>query len=697
MTAPARTSLTRRGKAAAPRRQTIVSPLEIQRLSSGDTRVPDPIEFTLSDRYLGKDRIYPRQGTMLKVIFLRDDMLTDFDLEVIGEWEETFKRTGNEGVSPQILERIRINKAAGRPWFREVLGVIGRRGGKGHIGGIAGAYVLWNFMHRPGGPQHYYGIDPNKRLTSLVFAGKKEQAVANQWRDLTETIIHAPCFGPYLSRTQAERVSVMAPTDVLRMQEMLLAGVDLQSDPATFEILPSASTMMAGRGPASFMLHFDEMAHIVATGANRSAEEIYSAATPSLDQFGLDGFIYEGSSPWQMVGQFYENWKNAIALEEDGKTPSFPEMVMFQLPSWGPYEDWDRAHEIPMRPARLILLPGIPTKAKGKKKTKESPAREVPARCYPKIRSAIQTYDEQMRQLEKANPEAFAVERRSHWAQSLAAYLNAKKIEEAFGPWKGKPLLMTTGGPLSVTYAAHGDPSKVGDNFGFAIAHTEPGDESTHGIPHVVFDVLKAWRPSDFDDGQIDYLLIQEELQEKYIRRFRPSVLTFDQFNSVHTIGLLNKYVRDHGFPKQIRIYERTATHTSNWREAEMFKAALNMGLIHLPRYDAEGNYSDDAELAELELRFLEEKNGRVDHPSSGPVQTKDIADAIMAVTFHLIGEHVAAFLGQQFGQAGIGGAAKGGTLAARVPSESAHTRLAKATSVRRPNAGNPARGMRRR
>lgn len=660
----------RGGRKQLESRKALLTPFQVTNLVHGasvhpspnpvdNARVPDPIEFVMSPHFLDKGTLYPRQGTMIKIITLRDDLFTDYDLDVIGRWEETFRQTGNEGVSPGVLDRIRINKEVGRPWFHEVDGVIGRRGGKGHIGALVGAYVLWNYMHRPGGPQEYYGIDRDKRLTAIVFAGKKEQAIANQWRDLTNTIASGPCFAPYISRHLGSMMTILAPSDLLRIQKQRLTGVETDNDPATFEILPSSSTLMAGRGPASFLQYFDEMAHIIATGSNRDAESLYSSATPSLDQFGKDGFIFAGSSPWQMQGQYYKNWQQAIQMEEDG-SPAYPERLMFQLPSWGPYEDWERSERIPLVPPTVARIDLAPAKAKVKAKT-EIAKRQMQVRTYPHIKRPVQVYDDQMKQLERANPDTFAVERRSHWAEALDSYLNAAKVKEIFGPYKGRTLTMTLRGPLTIYYAGHGDPAKVNDNFGFAIAHTEPGDESTGGLPHVVFDVLASWKASDFEDHLIDYSAVQDQI-ENYISRFTIDHLTFDQFNSVQMIGRLNEYVKNTGFPKSISIYERTATHNSNWREAETFKAAVYMGLIHAPMLDEYGEHSEAAELAELELRFLVESNGRVDHQTSGPVQTKDVADAMMAVTYHLIGEQMGAYLKKALGEARIGLSAQGGT-----------------------------------
>jgi hypothetical protein len=108
--------------------------------------VPDPITFVLSEDYLDRPNMYPRQATLLKVIFLRLDLLTEYDHMVIDEWEDSFRQTGNNGVVPGVRRRMAKGRKEGRKWFRETLLVMGRRAGKGHISGLSMAYVLWNYM-----------------------------------------------------------------------------------------------------------------------------------------------------------------------------------------------------------------------------------------------------------------------------------------------------------------------------------------------------------------------------------------------------------------------------------------------------------------------------------------------------------------------------------------------------------------------
>jgi hypothetical protein len=862
--------------------------------------VPDPVTFVLSENYLDRGTImYPRQATLLKIIFLRLDLLTEYDHAVIDEWEQNFRETGDNGIVPGVRRRMAKLRQEGRKWFRETLLVMGRRAGKGHISGLSMAYVLWNYMAK-GDPQRFYGVDRDKKLLAMVFAGKRDQAKATVWQDAVNYITGSVCFIPYIrAPLQAEKLSIYAPHDFVRMRKLSQQGVNPNDiNLATFELVPKESTLMAGRGPTSFCLDpstpvlttdlwwkpigeleagehligldeyperkgaqrklrdaevlkvwrtrkealrltfadgssvvcsrdhrwlvrdmgkggathwrtagrmnvgnhikslvdpweeeqtreagylagiydgegcisgyqgragksvfvtqnegavldetlrllkdrgfdpqfytnstktaqqwslsgvaesmtflgsirplrlmpksrsvwegvaprggvtpsgrvrpdsyktiisieelpeqelvdietstrtfianglishncqaYDEMAHVVASGANRSAEEVYGAATPSLDQFGFDGFIIEPSSPWQMLGQFYVNYCNALLEDEEGE-PVYPEMLMIQLASWDIYKDWEIAHTLPV----------FPEGYKGDLGEYEG----QPTLYFNPLRGAIQAYDDQMARLEQSNPETFRVERRSHFAVAMDAYLKEEKVRQIFAPWRerlenyGAPQLgMQERGRLDLDYKAHGDPSKSNANFGLAMAHAEPGPD---GRLHVVFDKIHHFHPGDFEDHIVDYDEIEEWIWDNMLGPFMPTEMTFDQFNSAQVIQRLAKRSRRAALPKVTQVYEKTATKQHNWKRAEIFKTAVYMGWVHAPWY----------EQAELELRFLQEKNGVVDHPDSGPVQTKDVADAMMECVMALIGDQIVS-MRSELGSMRPSGALQGG------------------------------------
>lgn len=230
----------------------------------------------------------------------------------------------------------------------------------------------------------------------------------------------------------------------------------------------------------------------------------------------------------------------------------------------------------------------------------------------------------------------------SKWATVMDAYFPEAHVRRMFDPWTQFPaeeepqrLSMKQKGSPTIDYVGHADPGKTGSNFGFAIGHKVfvPGQS----LPHVVFDVIKAWQPQDFDNGEMDYEIIEAEMKE-YVDNFMPTQLTFDQWNSIGFIQRIGAHSRKNNY-KVTRTFERTATGPINWKTAETMKVALSLNLIHCPIYD----------LLELECLFLRKLPGdKVDHPDSGPVTTKDVYDAVSIVIHELIGADVAAYLGEE-------------------------------------------------
>lgn len=610
-------------------------------------QLPDPITFVVGRQWLDRPNLYPRQATLLKIIFLRDDLFTDYDRQVIAEWIDEFRATNpnagpdnkfeakTNGIQPDIYERIAWLKARGYRWFKEVLMAVGRRGSKGYVCSLAMAYVLWAYMAR-GDPQDFYGVDRDKQLAVMIFAGKKEQAKANLWGDLYNAITGSGCFAPYISEAQGESLTLFAPHDTIRARKLLEKGIHTTRDMASFGVFPKESTLLSARGPAACILGFDEAAHVKNAGTTRQFGDVYGSAVPALDQFGKDAFIVIPSSTWEMTGKFYELWERSLEQEPDDRgelTGIYPNKLMIQLASWDPYKDWEIAADLPLLPAGFEGDLG------------EYLDDELPG--FAPLKGAIQVYDDEMAREERANPDTFGVERRSHWATALDAYLNPGKVDEMFRPWPERmeilgraELEMAVRGPLTTTYRAHGDPSNVNARFGFAMAHTEPGPD---GLLHAVFDLIRFWDPADYEDHFVDYDEVTDWIFTHVIQMFHPTELTFDQFNVPSTVKRLQKMVHHGRLPKRVQVYERDASGPLNWSTYETFKGALNMGWVHAPVH---------AE-ASQELKFLRKPEGqaKVVPPETGPVVTKDIADCIAIVTADLLGEQMAVFLGDALGR----------------------------------------------
>jgi hypothetical protein len=308
--------------------------------------MPRICDFVIGSSYLNIATLYPRQGTLLKLVFLEteDEDLTDYDYQTIQHWMTGFKLAegpdgicryeGSYGTTPDILERAARCRAEGRPWIHDVIAPTGRRAGKGFVMSVICAGIVWWFFCRPEGPHEFLHLPSTKRLNISVFAGKKDQAVGNLWRDIVELILHAPCFGPYVAKPPR------GDTLLLYTPPQLRDGHRPDPERALLEIVARESTHVAGRGPASIALFFDEMAFMTPTGLNRSADEVFTAAAPANQQFGRYGFVGQVSSPWQKTDRFYENYQAALRVDSAGEA-IYHDSLILQVPSWDLYEDWE--------------------------------------------------------------------------------------------------------------------------------------------------------------------------------------------------------------------------------------------------------------------------------------------------------------------------------------------------------------------
>ena len=254
----------------------------------------------------------------------------------------------------------------------------------------------------------------------------------------------------------------------------------------------------------------------------------------------------------------------------------------------------------------------------------------------------------QMREDERQDPEKFKVERRGHFSEVINSYLDAYKVDRAF---QGIPIQKHEGEPIEYRplatnrtystymhkYYAHLDPSSTTAGFGFALGHVEPIEIDGRVEDHVVFDIIQRWNPADFPDSTIDWDPILEEVIE-LCATFYPQQLTMDQHQSSWPISYLRKMLMKKNL--STRVFEKTATSMNNWNRAEIFKTAINRNLIHAP------NDTADCQYAALELKFLQEIKSaripRVEKQDVGPIQTKDIADAMMEVVEACIGNSMA-------------------------------------------------------
>lgn len=577
--------------------------------------MPSIIEFAERVEFIGglNKRLYPRQQTLLKLMFLETENMTSYDIEVIDEWREGFGGSPlSVGVPKDVWEKVAYLKDRGYPHFSEVLNISGRRASKGHIGGIAGAYKAWYLINLDN-PQEHYGISQDKELYTFVLATQYNQARDFQFADLKSAILNGKCFQPFVAIGKDHHVALRTPYDIRMLAEKVRSKSKVETLQASIHLLPVSSNSPSARGAACFQLFFDEFAHmLVGTDGPRTADKAYEALTPSLDQMDKDKFIYVPTSPYTKAGKAYELYQSAQAVDENGK-PEQPTTLVVQLPSWELYRDYDDERRTGVRP----------------------------------FKRAIQKFDEDMERIKKRDPQSFKVEREAQWAEVIDNYLNPQWVDWMFEPFYDdsdipglRKLERQLKGVPKWVYWGHSDPSKAGCNFAFALGHNEPvTDDDGEVWQHVIIDHMKVWKPEDFEDGVVPYNEIEKEIVEVLGAFPTTEVFTYDQFGSFVTVARMKQRVREQKLSTTVR--ESTFTDQTNKKRAEVFKAALSLRWVH----SYKDNFgADDNSLLEQELKFLTEKNGKVYPQTIGPVQTKDLADCVMEITYQLVGDQWAKY-----------------------------------------------------
>ena len=565
--------------------------------------IPNIIDFVTGPEYLNRPRLYPRQATLLKIIMLEVDLLTDYDRAVIADWESGFRLVdrdaiqgyeGERGLAPGTVQRMLACRAEGRSWFREVVLVLGRRAGKGYLSSLVTAYVLWQLLTL-GDPQEALGIEQTKQLVIMTMAAELSQAVSNQHRDIVELLLNAPCFAQFIGPHSNTSLRLRTPAE-------------LASDPdAEGSLLVQArpATANAGRGPTAVACLFDEMAHAPASGLQRGADEIYRGAAPALAQFPTRSLMMLASSPASQTGEFFAAYRRG--LHTTSGHPQDPSMIVVQLPSGGPYEDWG------LTQTGLAMYPGGPDFA-------------------PLDRAIISEDTPYERRLAVSNGDTYRVEHLAHWRSSLTAYLDPDLVAAVFASPGSTALTRQSAGLPNQNYVMHCDTSTSGANTAIAIGHLEGGPAPDGDV---IFDYLHAYQPGDFPEGRIDYSFIQSQLCQLIID-FSPAVVSFDSYNSEQLVQQLRAWSREtRGFAR-LDIRVRVPTATRNWIDAERFKTLMGAGRIRAHPHD----------LAKNELLFLEVSGITVDHPRAGPVTTSDVSDSMFNVVAQLM-DSSAGVLGQ--------------------------------------------------
>lgn len=240
---------------------------------------------------------------------------------------------------------------------------------------------------------------------------------------------------------------------------------------------------------------------------------------------------------------------------------------------------------------------------------------------------------------EAADPVSFRVESRGQFVDGVNIYFEPEMVGNVFEPfWNGRQLEEQEHGSLHIDYHIHCDPALVNDFFSMMVCHAETApkpDEFGIRYKHLMVDFYKVWKPTDFAEGRMDYLAICNELKQ-YVKLFRPTSLTMDQWNSAYMIQELQQYATDN----QIRCScsEFTASQSRNFQMYEALKFSINTGLVH-SYVDRSWRDEQGRSMLQAMLEQVQLVKGKIDKPRSQELGHLDLCDCLAVLCLQLIGD----------------------------------------------------------
>ena len=550
----------------------------------------DAFEFITSSSFLNIDP-RPWQSTQIKTFYnlwqvyppTREEQIVLDTLR--DEWRLTINT-----LTPQII--------------REMVLVDGRRGGKSSLMSFLAAYETYSLICKYD-PQAYYHMLERHPISVLHVAVSGEQA-GDMFQFTKDRLRSCEFFKPYFDWTKYNETElrVFTPFDLEQnakitavnhtrprgmSQEALLEGsIMIQS------ITTKASTK---RGKAIKLLIFSEFAHfdrpkydsqlkdnLLGEETQQTDYAMWKAMSPSVKDFGPDGHVLYESSPREKGGQFYQLYCEGGGLEqdkpEDAVRPSY--MAVMQLSTW---------------------------------------------QCSPMI--TRESLEPEFRK----DPHGSNMEYGAHFGNAAGNFISEIMINSI--PQVGVSMMRSTS-KQDYRYVVSVDPGgqakrKVADTYAVAWGHYEIGKDEFW------VDGMQGWDAQVVATGNGQYQKVPVDSSDviEFIiglvtdlgRNFVLEIV-YDQWNSIESVSTLQK----NGFAALETFY-------TNEYKGEMYGNFLSLaqtGRIHMYGEDVNGF----VERWRTELKALQRytSGGKTyySHPTTGPCQHDDFADAVANLIYRL-------------------------------------------------------------
>lgn len=448
----------------------------------------------------------------------------------------------------------------------ELILVLGRRSGKTMLSSVISAYELYKLlMVGNGDPYVYYGIPYDKEIAILNVATSRGQA-GRLFADIKARIRNAPFFRGRIAGVGADAIRVYTDVDLAKKEDPTI-NVPVEG---SVLIVCGHSNPDSLRGYQTICLLFDELAFYDESD-KVSGTYFYNTLKASVGDFSRmgAGLTISISTPGPKTGVFYKLWKETMDINVPGK-------LSFRMSTWD--FNADRNYD-----------------------------------TDPELVSA-----------RKFDAGSFEIEYGAEWPEGgmYGLYFPEQLVQAALRTDISQELRPDG----RSQYFFHVDPALSGNRYVMVgVKRSWYRDVTGERQPRVTLAFTKVFEP-DPRTG-LDYATIDAEVLS-FCKRFRPSFITYDQYNSVHSLQLLQKA----GYKILQTAYNRG------------YKNKIYQNLKDLMSRPERGlHIYDDALLVRelMNIKFRPTPRGQsIGADVRGDCPTDDLADCLAGAAFMACGQH---------------------------------------------------------